>query len=62
MSNAKESRHPQTIPSKENLNPNSKLFEFELWASAVKEQMLLHFDNGSSSLGKRGKPRSRVNI
>lgn len=62
MSNAKESRHPQTIPSKENLNPNSELFEFELWASAVKEQMLLHFENGSASSRKRGKPRSSVNI
>jgi hypothetical protein len=28
-------------PSKENLTPNSQLFEFEYWASAVKEQMLI---------------------
>lgn len=62
MGNAKESRHPQTIPSRENMNPNSELFEFDLWASAVKEQMLFHFENGRASLGKRGKPRSSENI
>ncbi|CAN1213323.1 hypothetical protein TUMEXPCC7403_24170 [Tumidithrix helvetica PCC 7403] len=61
MSNAKESSHLQTMPLKENLNPNSEFFEFELWASAVKEQMLLHFEKPRVHLGKRGRPKSSVN-
>ena len=62
MGNSKESMHPQTTLLKEYLNPGSELFEFELWASAVKERMLLHFEKRRVPFRKRSRPKSNVII
>lgn len=55
MNNVKESCSPlKNKPSKENLTPNSEFFEFEYWASAVKEQMLIHFEKQRVQVRKKG--------
>jgi hypothetical protein len=54
MNNAKESCATlEDKPSKENLTPNSELFEFEYWASAVKEQMLFILSSRECNLGRK---------
>lgn len=45
-------------PSKENLNPNSELFEFEYWASAVKEQMVFILRSRECNLGRKANRNS----